>query len=146
MLIAGLVIVVIILLVLTAVTFNNINQENVGTDQKTILAALQERGIVLVWRGASRAELLHTAPGQAYQVNQVKSDPEWLHIHVYLSMEAARARAAQIRGDQRVHGMIDWIAPAHFFRCDNLITLYLGDDDKVTRELYALCGPQFAGS
>jgi hypothetical protein len=70
---------------------------------------------------------------------------DWLHIHRYPNAKAASGHAARIQDDQRLHDLIDWVAWPHFFRCDYLIVLYLGEREKVIKELSALCGPQFAG-
>ena len=135
----------IMLVLLIGAIFSDMHKTTLGTDPSTVLEALQARGSEPVSRGPSRAELLYPAPGQAYQLNPEQSDQELLFIHVYQSQEAARNRSAQIQGDQRVH-MIDWIAPPHFFRCGNLIVLYLGDVENIARELGAVCGVQFAES
>ena len=125
--------------------------DQVGTNQGTVLAALAELGIELAPRGTSRAELLYPVPGEAYRMNPatVKSK-EWLFIHQYPSVKAASDHAARIRyghqGDHRLPDAIDWVNWPHFFRCDHLIVLYLGEQERVLKELSGLCGPQFAGN
>ena len=136
----------IIILLSSLLISRSIDKTGAGTDPTPVLTLLQDHGIKLVSTGPSRAELLYPAPGHTYQLNPAHSDLEWLHIHVYPSEEAARTRAAEIRNDQRVHGMIDWIAPAHFFRCGDLIALYLGYDEQVTRALGTMCGYPFSES
>ena len=108
--------------------------DQVGTNQGTVLAALAELGIELAPRGTSRAELLYPVPGEAYRMNPatVKSD-ERLYIHRYPSAKAASDHSARIQDqdDHRLPDAIDWVNWPHFFRCDHLIVLYLGEQEKV---------------
>ena len=123
--------------------------EDIGANPAIILAALTALGIELGPRGTSRAELLYPTPGEAYRMGPatVKSK-ERLYIHRYPSAKAASDHAARIldQDDHRLPDAIDWVNWPHFFRRDHLIVLYLGEQEKVLKELSALCGPQFAGN
>jgi hypothetical protein len=123
--------------------------DHVGANPAIILAALTALGIELGPRGTSRAELLYPTPGDAYRIDPatVKSE-ERLYIHRYPSAKAAGDHAARIlnQDHHRLPDAIDWVNWPHFFRCDHLIVLYLGEQEKVLKELSALCGPQFAGN
>ena len=123
--------------------------DHVGNNSATILAALAALGIELApTGGTSRAELLYPAPGEAYRMDPATAQSkERLYIHRYPSAKAASDHAARIiQDDQMVHGTILWVNWPHFFRCDRLIVLYLGEQEKVIEGLSALCGPQFAGT
>lgn len=104
-----------------------------------LLAGLQQRGIELTSPDSSRVAWLSVAPGLVYRVG-----PGWLHVHVYPDTSAAVANADQIPADADT-GATDWVAPPNFFQCDNIIALYLGQDELVKTALTALCGSRFAG-
>lgn len=104
-----------------------------------LLAALRKRGIEPQLADVSRVGVLGAAPGQAYKLGA-----GWLHLHLYPDAGAANADACQI--PRRLdNSIMDWVAPPHFFRCDNVIALYLGGDEWVIQALTELCGRQFAG-
>ena len=119
--------------------------KDTGNDPAMVLGALAALGIELAPGGTSGAELLYPAPGEVYEMESPTVNSEWLHIDRYTSTKAASDHAAWIQGDQRLHLLIDWIAPPHFFRRDSLVALYLGVQAMVIEQLPALCGPQFAG-
>lgn len=99
---------------------------------------LRVQGYVPQIDGASRVEWLSDAPGQAYTL-----DDGWLYIHRYPTSEAAQAVVARIPPSANT-GVIDWVAAPHFFRCDVLIVLYLGNEEGITNALAKSCGPAFA--
>jgi hypothetical protein len=103
-----------------------------------MLANLQQRGFVTEIQDASRVELLHDAPGQAYRLGD-----GWLHVHRYADAPAAQAAARRILADRSSVSSMDWVAPPHFFLCDRLIALYLGRDEQVVGALGELCAPPF---
>ena len=41
--------------------------------------------------------------------------------------------------------MVDWFAPAHFYKAGKLIVIYVGSDNDVIDALQEAMGPQFAG-
>ena len=108
-----------------------------------LLADLRHRGIMPEEVGTSQVWWLSSAPGLGYQLGPDRSQ-ELLYIHLYPDVEAAARVAAQIPPSAD-RGNTDWVDDPHFFQCDNLITLYLGKDSKVTSAFTDLCGPQFAG-
>lgn len=107
-----------------------------------LLAHLRRQGIEPQPADRSAVQWLSTAPGQAYRLGA-----GWLHIHLYPDAAAAKASADQIppKLDEGAMRVVQWVAPPHFFRCNNLIALYLGEDAQVTTSLTEYCGPQFAG-
>ena len=104
-----------------------------------ILDDLRTAQITLTFLGPSRAMWLSNAPGAAY-----KLDTGWLHIHAYPDTAVAQATAARIPPTADT-GMTDWVDVPHFFRCDSLIILYLGREQRVLEILETHCGAQFAG-
>lgn len=104
-----------------------------------LVDTLQQGGIMAQRTGPSNIAWLNSAPGHAYRLNDGN-----LFIHAYSSAETAQNVAAQIppRADD---GQTDWAGPPHFFRCDDLIVLYVGQAPAVTSSLTERCGPQFAG-
>lgn len=107
-----------------------------------LLTALLRRGIAPQPVGDSAVRAL-TAPGQAYKLTE-DVERERLFLHVYPSDAAARANADQIPPTGS-NGLADWIDAPHFFRCGNVIALYLGQQQTVLDALTEQCGPQFAG-
>jgi hypothetical protein len=105
-----------------------------------LIADLGEQGIPIEPRNRSQVGWLDGAPGQTYAAGD-----DWLFVHRYPTVAAARTAAARIppTGD---NGLIDWIGPPHFFRCDNRIVLYLGQAAATLDALTEACGPQFAGT
>lgn len=41
---------------------------------------------------------------------------------------------------------VDWVAPPHFYKMDNIIVLYCGENDDIIYGLKEIMGDQFAGS
>jgi len=72
---------------------------------------------------------------------------EDLQVLAYPSVEVARQDAALVSADGYEIGtaMVTWIATPHFFQCDKLIVLYLGDNADIFALLEGRLGPQFAG-
>ena len=67
----------------------------------------------------------------------------WLHLHLFPSAQIAQVRVDSI-AHELPHPIIDWVAPPHFFRCEAVIALYLGDDARVIETLTGVCGAPFA--
>lgn len=104
-----------------------------------LIDELERRGITALREGPSQIAWLSSVPGHAYRLNEGN-----LFIHAYPSAEAAQQIAAQIPPTAD-NGRTDWAGQPHFFRCDRVIALYLGQAPAVTDALTARCGPRFAG-
>ena len=102
-------------------------------------ANLEERNVELNSPDISRVAWLSAAPGAGYRVGGY-----WMNVHLYPDAAAAQENADRIPAGAD-SGMSDWVAPPHFFLCDRIIALYLGQDQKVIATLTELCGPRFAG-
>lgn len=95
---------------------------------------------------ASLAEInqpFFTPAGQLVRLNGAD-----LQIFAYDSVEAADAEAALIAPDGGSVGthMATWMASPHFFKSDQFIVLYVGDDAAVLSLLESALGPQVAGA
>ena len=76
-----------------------------------------------------------------------------IQVHVFDNAALATDAASGVSSDggslERPDGSIvsvRWAAPPHFFLVDNVIALYVGDDEGVQRALLGIAGESFAGS
>jgi len=102
----------------------------------------QTAGATVVTGGEVPASLFEGASGQTYLVNDVE-----LQVYEFNDAATAEAAAATISPDG---GMINdsavrWAGPPHFFRQDNLIIVYIGDDAATLDLLGGTFGTPFAG-
>lgn len=95
---------------------------------------------------------LFAIPGRQINVNG-----EALHVYLYPDAQAAQADAARVStdgyglsplpgSDSLGPTILDWAAPPRFYRWDNLIVLYVGEDNEVAHLLERVVGLPFAGS
>jgi len=72
---------------------------------------------------------------------------EDVQVFRYATARAAGREAGRVSPDGSSVGtnMMSWMSTPHFFRKDNLIVLYVGDNAAVLRALAAVLGAQFAG-
>jgi hypothetical protein len=64
----------------------------------------------------------------------------------YPSADAAQADLSQIGADGNPKtSIVEWTGAPHFFHKDQLVVLYVGDDQAVVTVLTELLGPQVAG-
>ena len=70
-----------------------------------------------------------------------------IQIFQYETSSAAKSKAQTIspQGDKIGSGIVDWIGIPHFYRLGNLIVLYVGSNNDVTKALTEVLGNQFAG-
>ena len=64
-------------------------------------------------------------------------------IRVHPTADAAKISPS---GSPIGTSMPNWMRPPHFYRKDNLILIYLGDNPRVRSALEAQAGPQIAGA
>jgi len=103
-----------------------------------LLDALAQQGFALDAPEQSHAIMLYPEPGIAYRVAE-----GWLHLHLFPDAQITQVRADSI-AHELPHPIIDWAASPHFFRCEAVIALYLGDDARVIEALAGFCGESFA--
>ena len=76
------------------------------------------------------------------------------HISIYLYESNERmeedATFINVGGTEYRNGKdavdIEWVSYPHFFKSDNMIVLYVGEDSEMIRALKELVGPEFAGA
>lgn len=74
-----------------------------------------------------------------------------ISIYLYESNDEMEKDASYISADGfsydngREAAMIDWVSYPHFFKSENMIILYVGEDSDIIHSLKELVGPQFAG-
>lgn len=115
--------------------------KNIESDElfQEFLANLEMRNVELASPDVSRVAWLNAAPGVAYRVGDY-----WMNVHLYSDATAAQENADRIPVGAD-SGISDWVSSPHFFLCDRIIALYLGQDQNVITALTELCGPHFAG-
>jgi len=89
----------------------------------------------------------------------LKGERKWLtlngsdniSVYLYESNHKMEKDASYISDDGYVYNdgkkstIIEWISYPHFFKSENMIVLYVGEDREIVRALEKLVGPQFAG-
>jgi hypothetical protein len=70
-----------------------------------------------------------------------------VQVYQFANASAANAQAARISPTGTAIGTtkVQWIGPAHFYRTDRLLVLYVGGSERVLKALATVLGPQFAG-
>jgi hypothetical protein len=84
-----------------------------------------------------------SVPGQIITLNG-----ELVQVFEYTDSALTDADAGQVSPDGSSIGTIvpSWIGPPHFFRAEQLIALYVGEDPGVLELLETILGSQFAGA
>ncbi|MFC1923594.1 SH3 domain-containing protein, partial [Chloroflexota bacterium] len=80
--------------------------------------------------------------GQVISVNG-----ETVQVFEYSDVAQADDEAAQVAPDGSSIGttMASWVGPPHFYRAEQMIVLYVGDNQSVIELIESELGPQFAG-
>jgi hypothetical protein len=88
-----------------------------------------------------------TQPFFAVKGKIVKLNGNDVQVFEYADANKASADAALVArdGSSIGTGMPNWISAPHFFKKDNLIVLYVGDNKTVLDVLTQVLGVQFAG-
>jgi len=84
----------------------------------------------------------------AVETTRLTVDGQSVYVWEYGNQSEADAQAATVSPDgyEIGRGVVDWIAPPHFYRGTRIIVLYLGSDPGMLSRLEIILGPQFAGS
>lgn len=73
-------------------------------------------------------------------------EPAEIQSFEYPSADAADADLSQIGADGNPkNSIVEWTGAPHFFRKEQLVVLYVGEDQAVVNLLAELLGPQIAG-
>lgn len=131
-----------------AVTGDGTTEAGDGADPGSMAAPAflnewQSGGATVVAGGQVPASLFEGATGQTYIVNDVE-----LQVYQFADAAAAETAAGTISADG---GMINdaavrWAGPPHFYRQDNVIVVYIGDDAATLDLLGGTFGTPFAGT
>jgi len=109
---------------------------------KSLQQALSEAGADVALEDSIDQPFFST-PGQIIAVNG-----EPVQVFEYTDPALADADAGKVAPDGSSIGttIATWIDPPHFFRAEQLIVLYVGEDSEVLELLETILGPQFAGA
>ena len=86
-------------------------------------------------------------PFFAVNAQRLQVNGQSVHVFAYPDAAAAAADASRVTPSGTPIGstQITWIDPPRFYTRGQLIVLYVGRDDEVSRFLETLMGPPFAG-
>jgi hypothetical protein len=116
-------------------------------DTASLVDALESCGLdVQPTRGVEQP-FLQPESGTGLRISGGKiSQPADVQVFEYADEASATADAAQIGPDGNpTTMMILWIEPPHFFRGEQIIVLYIGEDQAVIDVLTSVLDPPFAG-
>ena len=126
-------------------------------DQEPATSAEPDSDEVLDAQGFTDALVLSGATiGQEGEVEQpffsvtsqvISVNGETVQVFEYSDAAQADEEAAQVAPDGSSIGttMASWVGPPHFYRAEQLIVLYVGDNQSVIELIESELGPQFAG-
>jgi hypothetical protein len=111
------------------------------TDYASLAASLRAAG-ASVKPGAKVDQPFFPVGGRLMEV-----DGEEVQVFHFADAAAAEAQAAGISPTGTSIGTtkVQWIGPPHFYRTNAVLTLYVGDNERVLKVLETVLGPQFAG-
>lgn len=86
-------------------------------------------------------------PWTDVHARHLRVEDELLQVFDYPSETVAEREANRISPDGTAIGphRVEWVEPAHFYRVDRFVVLYLGRNETVQETLTAVLGPPFAG-
>lgn len=110
-------------------------------DYPLVVDALREAGLEVQFRGAVQQPFF-SPPGQTFSVAGYE-----VMVFEYPDEASAAAEAAQISSDgyEIDDTMVEWTDTPHFYQMDNVLALYVGDDERVQEVMETIFGTQFAG-
>jgi len=111
-------------------------------DEQALMEALRAAGATAEM-GDPVDQPFFSVTGQVIMVNN-----QDVQLFVYENAETAGEQAALVSpaGDSVGTSIMMWMGPPHFYRLENIIALYVGDDSSVIGALEAALGGQFAGA
>lgn len=116
------------------------------TDQTSLIEHFRSLGYTVEEVGPIEQPFLQGAGTMLRISGGSLQQPAEIQVFNYESADAAESDASQIGPDGNPRtAMITWIATPHFFRSEQVIALYIGDDQAVVDLLTQALGPQFAG-
>ena len=120
-------------------------------DYVSLVDNLRAAGATVDPAGTGSADLfapqgqLSTVNGERVETFEFASAEEADAAAGGVSATGTSIRTTMADGTQMV-SMVDWFAPAHYYKAGRLIALYVGCDSDVINALQETMGPQFAGA
>jgi hypothetical protein len=116
-------------------------------DVASLTAALEMRGVEVEDTGAIDQSLFNAAEVRRLLIRggALAGEAE-VQVYIYDDVETLAADAGQVTPDGNLMTvMIEWIATPHFYCGDQILVIYIGDDQAAIDLLTELLGPRFAG-
>ena len=87
-------------------------------------------------------EIFFKVPAKIIKIGEDK-----IQVYEYSSAEEMEKEASMIsdEGYKVKNVIINWFKPPHFYKKDNILILYLGDDENIKNELEKIAGNEFIG-
>jgi hypothetical protein len=111
-------------------------------DEQALVEDLRAAGATVAL-GDTVEQPFFSVTGQVIAVNDGD-----VQFFIYEGAEAAEEQAALVSpaGDSVGTSIMMWMGSPHFYRLENVIALYVGDDSSVIGALETALGGQFAGA
>ena len=116
-------------------------------DAASLTDALEERGVEVEDAGTIDQPFLNAEEVRRLRISggSLTGEAE-IQVYAYGDAEALESDASQVTPDGSLTTvMIDWIATPHFYCGDQVLVIYIGDDQAAVDLLTEILGPQFAG-
>jgi hypothetical protein len=116
-------------------------------DAASLTDALEERGVEVEDAGTIDQPFLNAEEVRRLRISggELSTEAE-IQVYAYDDREALLADASQVTPEGSLTTvMIDWIATPHFYCGDQVLVIYIGDDQAAVDLLTGILGPQFAG-
>lgn len=137
--------VIIILLIFTLIVLSNCSKEIPNTAYEELIISLENMGFKINAEDVEEDILL----GQRKWITINENDN--ISVYLYEDSEKMEEDASYIHeggtsynnGEKRMK--ISWVSYPHFFKTENVIILYVGENLEIINSLEGLLGSQFAG-
>lgn len=138
-------VVLILMLFITVLSIFGCSKQNSDTAYNDLITNFKERNYNIIEEDVEN----HILQGQ--QKRLTINEKENIYVYIYESNEKMEEDASYIDegGTSYNNGVneakISWVSLPHFFKRDNIIVLYVGEDLKIIEALKEIVGLQFAG-
>lgn len=138
-------VVLILMLFITVLSIFGCSKQNSDTAYNDLITNFKERSYNIIEEDVEK----HILQGQ--QKRLTINEKENIYVYIYESNEKMEEDASYIDegGTSYNNGVneakISWVSLPHFFKRDNIIVLYVGEDLKIIEALKEIVGLQFAG-
>ena len=137
--------IVILLLVFIVATFSSCSKQISYTAYEELIVNLEDMGFIVDTRGVEESILA----GERKWLTINENDN--LSVYLYENSNKMEEDAAYLSDDGFSYNNgkkaveISWISYPHFFKVQNMIILYVGENLEIIHALEELVGSQFAG-